>query len=129
MTAPIKNGPTAIETIATHWGDSAPVWVRLLATACDETSQKKTAVKISRSSALVNQVLKGKYPGDLTDVQNRVEKVFGIKIPCPELGDIEGAACLVNQQKKYNPANHAAVSLFVACRRCPHNISCKGVKP
>ena len=121
--------PSAKETVKTHWGVNAPVWVRQLAAQCDVSSQKKTADKIGRSAALVNQVLKNRYAGDLRGVQERVETAFGDKVTCPVLGQIDGGECLRHQQAKYNPGNHAAVSLFVACKKCPHNLICKGAKP
>lgn len=120
---------SAAAIVDAHWGADAPQWVRQLAGLCDGSSQAAAARKISYSASLVNQVLKNRYMGDLTQVQLRVEAAAGERgRDCPVLGQIDGAECLRHQRAGYNPANHVAVRLYRACLLCPHNIS-KGKKP
>lgn len=116
----------AVQVVATSWGKDAPVWVQRLAIEVDNTSQNKAAQKIGYSASVVSQVLKHIYTGSYKSVEERVLKVFGDRVDCPVLGDIDGGTCLTNQKAKYDGSNHAAVNLYVACRRCPHNLTCKG---
>ena len=117
----------AVEIVRESWGDAAPDWVLSLAQLCDNTSQAKAAGKMRRSPSLVNMVLKNRYTGDLKAVEARARQVTSeVLIACPVLGSISGDTCLANQAKPFNPANHIAVALFRACRRCPNNTTCKG---
>lgn len=122
MSKPIQ--PLAIEIARVHWSP-LPDWVRLLAEYSDQNTQAAAARKIGRSASLVNQVLKGKYPGDLGAVKARIETALKVEaVLCPILGPIEGAKCLKHQSAPYNPSNHQAVALFRQCRRCPR--ACRG---
>lgn len=125
MTPPQKK-TGSLETAREFWGRDAPEWVITLAKFCDKNSQKAAAQKIQRSPSLINQVLKNKYTGDLEGIQARVESAFSdTGVACPVLGDITGATCLGHQKADYNPSNHIAVRLYVACQRCPFNLSRK----
>lgn len=127
MNSALKRPPSAIRTVDESWGEAAPEWVKTLAAFCDAESQAAAARLIGRSTSLINQVLKNKYMGDLTGVEERVNSAFRVvPVPCPVLGDIDGASCLAHQQATYHPGNHLAVRLYVACRRCPHNLGRKG---
>lgn len=112
--------PSALAIAQQHW-QPLPDWVRTLAEYCDAHTQADAARKIGRSASLVNQVLKGKYPGALSAVQARVEAALNEQVTdCPVLGPISGADCLKHQAAPYNPANHRVVALFRQCLRCPH---------
>lgn len=125
MTTPHKK-TSAIEIIREFWGSDAPEWVVTLAKYCDKNTQKAAAQKIQRSPSLINQVLKNSYTGDLEGIQARVESAFSdTGVECPVLGEITGATCLGHQKAGYNPSNHIAVKLYVACQRCPFNLSRK----
>ncbi len=117
----------AVDTVKSAWGDTPPTWVLRLAEICDQDSQSAAARKVGRSASLINQVLKNRYMGDLKAVEARVTAAFNPACHhCPILGQITGDECLKKQGLPYNPSNHLAVRLFVACRKCPHNISKKG---
>lgn len=127
MTAIAKRNPSALDIVAEFWGATAPEWVKTLARFCDKNTQAAAARKIGRSASLINQVLKNRYTGDLIGVQARVESAFSDSgVVCPVMGQITGSTCLGHQKVDYNPSNHIAVKLYVACRRCPHNVSRKG---
>lgn len=117
-----KKTVSCVEIVDKHWGECAPHWVIQLAEECDKSTQAAVARKIDRSAALVNQVLKKSYNADLSSIQSRVETVFGCPLSCPILGLIDGARCLEEQGKPYSPHNHIRVSLYRACRKCPHRI-------
>jgi len=113
----------AQETVKHHWGEAAPAWVLTLAKFCDDESQAAAARKIGRSGALINQVLRNKYPGRLDRVGQDVARVLSdTPVACPVLGEISGAACLSHQRAPYNGTNHMTVKLYVACRKCPNNL-------
>lgn len=119
----MKRNPTlARDDVQKHWGIDAPEWIKVLATYCDENSQKKAAAMINKSLATVNLVLKNKYPANMTSVQAGVEAAFMRKcVECPVLGEIAGDECLKHQTAPFSSANHVSVSLFRACRTCPFN--------
>lgn len=105
------------------WGKDAPEWVRILAARCDETSQKKAAEEIRYSSAVVNQVLKNCYTGDIVSVEQAVRGAFlNASVPCPVLGTLTLNVCLQHQRAKFHATNSTRVRLYRACRRgCPHS--------
>ncbi len=122
----MKSDITPTEQVQKCWGDSAPTWVTDMARECEKSSQMKVAKSIGRSASLINQVLKNKYLGNLSDVQSRFERANkDQKIKCPILNQISGEKCLSQQAKPYDPSNHFAVRLFRACRRCPQNLKGK----
>lgn len=117
---------SARDIVETFWGNDAPEWVHTLAQFCDTESQAAAARKIGRSPSLVNMVLKNKYTGDLKGVEKRVTSAFcSAPVPCPVLGEIDGATCLTHQRAPYVPTNPLAVRLYVSCRRCPFSLNCK----
>ena len=119
----IQNQTIAQDTVKLNWGADAPEWITGLARACDAESQAAIARKIGRSASLVNQLLKNRYPGDLTDVKSRVQSALNDDgVNCPVMGKIEGSLCIKTQCKPFNPSNHVSVRLFRACRNCPNNI-------
>ncbi len=114
---------TSADNVRVAYPHGAPSWVTSLAQECDLTSQASVAAKIGRSPALINQVLKNRYTGDLNDVRKRVETILRPScINCPIIGEISGETCIQYQGKPYNPGNHLAVRLFRACRQCPNRI-------
>ncbi|HMM24256.1 MAG TPA: helix-turn-helix transcriptional regulator, partial [Pseudoxanthomonas mexicana] len=70
-------------------------WVEVLRAHCAQTSQRKVAERLSYSTSVINQVLNGKYNGDLKAVQTKVEGVFmGLSVNCPVVGDLPRDRCL-----------------------------------
>lgn len=113
---------SAIDIVKESWGDSIPGWVMNLAQECDRSSQSQAAKKIGRSASLVNQVLKNKYNGSLSSIQERCEAALSCEVECPIMGLISGTKCLATQEMPYQPYNHVVVRQFRACRNCPHLI-------
>lgn len=113
---------TATDNVRAAWGDEAPEWVVLLAEECDRTSQKKASETIHYSSAVVNQVLKKRYTGDLTAVEKAVRGAYlHATVDCPVLGALELHRCLQHQRAKFADTNNARVRLYQACHGgCPH---------
>jgi len=98
-------------------------WLEELAEQCLRTSQKKVADKLQVSTALINQVLKEKYPGDLTRIEQLVKGAFmQYSVTCPVLGEIEKHKCLFHQARDFAATNPQRVMLHKACRSgCPHS--------
>ena len=113
-----------VKAVQTAWGDSVPEWVIAMAMECDGSSQSAVARKIGRSPALVNQVLKNTYKGDLKAVEELISGVF-LKgtVTCPAFGELPSNECQEWRRKsrKFLNVNSQRVKMFRACRRCPRN--------
>lgn len=113
-----------LETVRQDWADMAPEWVIALAMECDAASQSAVARRIKRSPALVNQVLKANYKGDLKAVEELVAGVFlNGTVTCPARGELPSNVCQEWRRKsrKFVNTNTERVNMFKACRRCPRN--------
>jgi hypothetical protein len=112
----------ASSNVLAAWGKKPPEWVQILAEECDRTSQKKVAEQIRYSTAVVNQVLKNRYTGNLTDVEKAVRGAYlNATVACPVLGDLPLNNCLQHQRQRFSAANNQRVRLYRACHGgCPH---------
>lgn len=113
-----------VATAHEAWGDDAPDWLTRLAEECAASSQRQVAARLGRSGALVNQVLKNKYKGDLSAVEDCVRGIFmNGTIACPELGAIPSNECHDWRKKSrhFGNANMLRVRMFRACNHCPRN--------
>jgi len=98
-------------------------WLAVLREQCNTSSQKVVGMKINYSAAVVNQVLKRTYKGDLTRVESAVKGAFMNEVvDCPVVGDIATHLCLKYQKQKFSSINPLCVQLYKACRNgCPHS--------
>jgi hypothetical protein len=113
-----------VTTVRESWGDAPPDWIMALAEACALSSQGKVAEKIGRSSAVVSQVLRAKYPGDMRGVEELVRGVFlSATVDCPALGRLPTNECSGWRRKarNFSGANALRVQMYRACQRCPIN--------
>lgn len=102
-------------------------WLDALRGACSASSQRKVAERIGYSTSVVNQVLSGKYAGDLDAVKAKVEGVFmGLTVDCPVVGELPRNRCLEYQRQPFAATNHLRVQLSRACPECKHY---RGAKP
>lgn len=116
------SGP--VETAREAWGEAMPDWVARLAAECAATSQTRVAARMERSTTLVSQVLRAKYPGDLAAVEDVVRGVFeGAVVECPQLGTIPSNDCQDWRRKslRFSSVNSMRVDMYRACHRCPRN--------
>lgn len=116
-----------LERARQAWGAAIPVWVELLATVCDEKSQRSAGGLMNYSDATVNQVLKNKYRGDLNAVQTAALLAFKrVSVECPALlfsGDISMTQCLEMQRLpvvtgRCNPATRTRPPQCATCENC-----------
>ncbi|APZ54146.1 hypothetical protein [Salipiger abyssi] len=111
-----------MDTARAAWGGEMPDWVERLAAECAQTSQNKVAARLNRSASLVSAVLRNKYRGDMTAVEEVVRGVFErATVRCPALGEIRANVCRDWQQKSrsYSNVNSARQRMFRACNACP----------
>lgn len=114
------SGP--VETARAAWGAELPDWVEALAAACAATSQSAVAKRMNRSAAVVSQVLRRKYPGNLAAVEDVFRGAFqALEVACPSMGTIPANECRDWQRRAYRFAgvNSLRVRMFRACRACP----------
>ncbi|QFQ88241.1 hypothetical protein F8A10_12040 [Paracoccus kondratievae] len=114
------SGPVEIARAA--WGEDIPEWVERLAEECAATSQNKVARRLNRSAALVSNVLRRKYLGDMAAVEEVVRGVFMFAtVQCPAQGEISTAACRDWMRKagRFVNVNAQRVRMFRACNSCP----------
>ena len=114
----------AAAVIAEAWGDDAPDWIKALAARADALgSQRLAAEEIGYSSATINQVLRGRYRGDLGKVEDKVRgALLGETVKCPALGPIGKDRCHAHQDAPFAATNSMRVRLYRACRAgCPNS--------
>ena len=117
-----KPDPVAIAHAA--WsakGRDMPEWVGAMARAAAATSQNRVAERMGRSPALVSQVLRAKYPGDLAAVEEVFNGAFrDATVTCPALGTIPTNVCRDWQRRARRLVNVNAqrVAMFRACNQC-----------
>ncbi len=96
-------------------------WIEALRTEAKNTSQASAATRIGYSPAVVNQVLKGTYKGDLTSVEEAVRgAIMGATVECPVIGDIPRNRCIDHQRRsgRFAATNPTRVQLHRACPVC-----------
>lgn len=113
-----------VDIARTAWGETMPDWVAALARACASQSQASVAATLGRSPALVSQVLRRKYPGDLAAVEEAVRGAYlGAQVDCPALGPVATHDCQDWQRKarRFVNVNALRVRMYRACHQCPRN--------
>ena len=116
------NSPVDIAREA--WGADLPDWLEALAHECRKTSQNKVAARLGRSSAMISQVLRRKYPGDLVSLEERFRGVFqNMLVECPALGEVQAQICQDWRAKgrTFVLGNPQRVRMYRACFHCPRN--------
>lgn len=92
-------------------------WLEALREQCEQHSQKWAGDQIGYSAAVVNQVLKGVYKGDVNKVEKAVKGAFlNETVQCPVLGTVAGHVCLEHQKQPFAAINPVRVKLYKACR-------------
>lgn len=115
---------TPLTTARAAWGEAIPDWVEALALECARSSQNAVARELERSSSMVSQVLRNKYPGSLTAIEERFRGVFlDARVHCPALGDIPSNVCQDWREKarEFVPTNSQRSRMFQACKTCARN--------
>jgi hypothetical protein len=118
MNAPDKNRVKALAA----WGERAPDWVLALAAECDRTSQGRAARRLGISAAVVNQLLRGRYEGNVARMEERVRgELMRATCTCPVLGEISTRRCQDEQAAPFSVSSRLRVAIYRACRSgCPN---------
>lgn len=96
-----------------------PDWLEVLRAACKARNQASVAKDIGYSAAVVSQVLKGAYKGDLNAVRQKVEgALMGLTVECPVIGELPRNRCLEYQRQPFASTNHMRVQFSRTCPTC-----------
>ncbi len=102
-----------MEAIATD----APRWLMELQRQCKTKPQTKVARELGYSAAVINQVLKGAYKGNLKNVADAVCSVYlGETVICPVMGELEKHRCKQFQKDTFSATNPIRIRRYRACR-------------
>lgn len=115
---------TPLEIARAHWGAPLPDWIEALARACTQSSQNKVALRLGRSAALVSNVLRRRYPGDMAAVEELVRgHLLSETVKCPSLGVLPLHECHDWRAKAraFQNTNSLRVRMWRACQMCPRN--------
>lgn len=115
-------GADPIQTARAAWGDDLPQWVADLARECAASSQSAVARQLARSPALISNVLRAKYAGDLGAIERRFNGVFkNACVSCPAMGELPIHECQDWQVKArdFVSTNPTRVRMYRACGGCP----------
>lgn len=113
---------TPLDTASAAWGEDLPEWIETLALECIRTSQNKVAQRLDCSAAMISQVLRRKYPADLSRLEERVRGMFrGQTILCPALGEMPLNLCQDWRAKAgdFQIGNPLRTRMYRACHACP----------
>ena len=103
-------------------------WIVALRKECEQTSQARAAGLIGYSPAVVNQVLKGTYKGDLNRVEAAVRGgLMGATVNCPPIGEIPRNRCIEHQRRigSFAATNPSRVILSRTCPTCDNYLEGK----
>lgn len=99
-------------------------WLRVLRRECERPGSSQAAVSklLDLSAATINQVLQGKYKGNVRRIQSRVEGLFmGARVTCPVIGEIPRQKCVEHQSRRgFAATNPMRVQLHKTCPTCPN---------
>ena len=119
---PAKESPLEIARAA--WGEALPTWVEALAVECARSSQKAVAARLNRSGAVISTVLRNKYEGSVSAIEELFNGAFlNMRIGCPELGELPVNECQHwrGKARHFASGNPLRVRMFRACASCPRN--------
>jgi hypothetical protein len=120
----LKDRSSSVAAARAAWGEAMPEWVRELAEYTDRRgSQRAAAQAIGYSVAVVCNVLKNAYRGDMDKVETAVRGgIMRETVICPVLGEITKLVCLHNQAQPFATTNSQRIRIYRACRAgCEHS--------
>lgn len=115
---------TALDIARVAWGDPLPDWVDVLVRKCLDMPQARVAERIGYSPAVVSQLLRKRYSGNLIAIEDAVRRVWmDGKVTCPVVGPMSSPICQEWQQKskEFKATSSLRARMFWACAECPIN--------
>lgn len=101
------------------WEGHAPIWVTILARACDRSSLAVVGRKVGYSGAALSQAINAKYPGDVETMEKAVHACLPTEfVACEILGVISIGLCLAHQRQPFSTASPQTVKLARTCPQC-----------
>lgn len=93
-------------------------WHQELKKVAERLSQSQIAHRLDVSSAMVSQVLSGKYLNRrIGPFKEKFEGAFmGFCVECPVVGELPRDKCLTFQRRDFCATNPTRVQLYHACR-------------
>lgn len=109
------------------WGADMPAWVRMLANACDRTSQRVVAERLGLKHPTISRVVRHDYNASYREIETLVRAAFGAEdVACPAIGDlIPLSGCVRNRRRTAPPVNHLHQLWMRHCPDCPLNTDAK----
>lgn len=84
-------------------------------------SQSAVAVDLGISAAVVNHLLKDRYPGDVRRMEERIRGQYMAEVViCPVMGTLSRRHCLDYQARPIAFTNPGRARLHAACKTCKH---------
>jgi DNA-binding transcriptional regulator YdaS (Cro superfamily) len=84
-------------------------------------SQTAVARDLGVSPAVVNHLLKDRYPGDVATMADRIRgQYLAETVNCPVMGELGRRHCLDYQARPLAHTNPQRARLFHACKTCPN---------
>lgn len=104
------------------WGDTPPLWVRLLAAEVARSNRTRAGARLGISRTAVSLVLVNRYPSPSTaGIERRVLAKLG-RLDCPAKGEaVTVIQCQAFREKPAPTHNPQAMQKWKACQHCPHN--------
>lgn len=84
-------------------------------------SQVAVGRELNCSNAVVSQLLRDAYLGDVATYADRIRgKYMAETVTCPVQGTLPRDVCLDNQRRPFAATNPVRTALFKACKTCPN---------
>lgn len=116
------NHASNLDRAVSRWGPDLPAWVRLLASACDASSQRLVGERLGLSSGTVSRLVNRSYAASYDEPERLVRAAYGGEdVLCPIWGAIPLASCLRNRRRPGPPRNTAHHLHDRHCPTCPNN--------
>ena len=106
------------------WGGDPPRYIILLAEACDTSSQRRVADKISLSSAYVSKLINRSYEASYAEAETIILSIFSAgNVVCPIIGEAISLKTCLRSRRFDGPALNLLHRQWRAHGpSCPHNI-------
>lgn len=111
-----------IDTAQQAWGNPLPDWIAVVAEQCTKMSQSRVASRLGYSPAVISQLLRGRYKGNVDAIEDAVRGAWmGATVSCPVVGEMRTDVCRDWQRKArdFKPTNSNRARMYWACASCP----------
>ncbi len=113
---------TNADIVRQEWGEDAPRWIVLLASACDAANQSDVAERLRKSGSYISRLINNSYPGDMAEAERLVRAAYGDEdVICPLWGPIPLDSCMRSRRRTAPPRNQAHLLHRKHCPTCPNN--------